>query len=233
MKSLTPLLKRGLLLGLLSYAGIGLITPANADNYENNFQYWEMVTFRAPVSPNHKLQIYMEGQPRGGKDFQMVIVRPALGYQVTPKLSLWQGYAWAPIFQPTFRNENRIFQQALSETKFKKLDITNRTRLEERWFSTTNGTAVRARHQLRLSYPITRSGKWAIATSDELFINLNSLDNGPVGGFEQNRAFIGLTRKVHENATMELGYMNQLLNRHSARNALNHAILLGLYVRIR
>lgn len=219
-----------LTVGLLLWACIFSITQANAEIVENHLQNWEVLTLRTPISPDRKLQLYMEVQPRVGDNSQMLLVRPALGYQITKRLSLWQGYAWAPVLQPMFRNENRIFQQALYETKFKKLSISNRTRLEERWIENTDGTAVRARNAIRLSYPLSRSGKWAIVTSDELFVNFNSVENGPVAGFDQNRVFAGISRKLHEHVTMEFGYLNQLINRHSMSNRMNHVLLLGLNI---
>lgn len=217
-------------LAIVSVLASGFAPSARAEDrsVENRLQNWDSVTLRAPISPDHKWQVFMEAQPRIGNDSTVLVLRPALGYQLTKHFSLWQGYAWQPTFRPEFKNENRIFQQALYETKIRKLSFTNRTRLEERWIEGADGTATRARDQIKFSYPLTRSGRLSVVTSEELFVNLNSVDGGPHGGFDQNRVFAGLNCKLNKISNLEFGYMNQFANRHNARDRMNHILMLTL-----
>lgn len=206
---------------------------AYGEEFDQDFQNWDMVTLTAPLSPNKKVLGYLEFQPRVGSlqddpEVTTTLIRPAIGYQVNKHLSLWQGYGWTPTYQPDFRNEHRIFQQGILTHEIKKLKLTNRTRLEERFIENAGGTAVRARHQLRLSYPLGKSRKWSLVAYDELFVNLNTVDRGPRGGFDQNRVFAGLNRTLGKRANMEAGYLNNYLRRHQAPDRMNHVLLLTL-----
>jgi hypothetical protein len=84
------------------------------------------------------------------------LLRPALGYQLTENLSIWQGYGWVGNFnqrhtlpQSPFFEENRIYQQINYAFKFESFKFLSRTRLEERWIEHADGTAVRFRTALR------------------------------------------------------------------------------------
>ncbi len=201
-----------------------------------------MVTLRSALDQNKKWIGYLEAQPRVSfQDTQnldsgmsALIIRPALGYQVTPHVSIWQGYAWAPTFQPEFRDENRLFQQLLIENKIKKLSLTNRTRLEERFIEDTNGASIRGRHLLRGSYPLGKAQKWSVVAYDEFFVNFNSVSNGPASGFDQNRSFAGINRKLNEHVNVEAGYMFNYVNRREpGLDRINHIILLTLNMNVR
>jgi hypothetical protein len=216
-----------------------MLSPVQADSgATEDLQSWNMVTLRAGLGQSKKAQIYLEAQPRVGNldssgtkrdDFSTLILRPAVGYQMNQYVSVWQGYAWVPTFQPGSRIENRIFQQLLIENLVKNLKLVNRTRLEERWLEGTNKTAVRFRHMARAAYPLGKSKKWSLVAYDELFINLNSVEHGPNGGFDQNRVFAGVNRQFNKQINAEAGYMNNLVNRKSPTpNHINHIILLTL-----
>lgn len=237
----------GLWLACVLFLSLNFMTicQARADQIpENDLQMWLPVTLKAKLDEH--VFTYMEVQPRignnlvgpttpeEGEHFSLLLVRPAVGYQVNKTLSLWQGYAWAPSYLPKFRNENRIWQQVMFENKFKReklnrLTIINRTRLEERWFENSNGTSVRGRHLLRVLYALGKSRKWSLVTSDEYFVNLNSAQNAPKAGFDQNRFFVGFNRKVNDNINMEAGYMLNFVNRADPlADRYNHAILIGV-----
>lgn len=208
------------------------------DNFiEADLQSWNQITFTTPLSPNKKVLGYMEVQPRVsllGPDkpgpVAVLIVRPAVGYQLTQSLSVWQGYAWVPSFEDGMVNENRLWQQVLWNSKIKNLDVINRTRLEQRFIDGAGGTSVRARHMLRGVYPLGKSKKWSAVAYDELFINLNSTPAGPEGGFDQNRTFVGINRKLNEYVNMEAGYMANLIDFRGLVR-LNHIILFTLNFR--
>lgn len=208
------------------------------DELVNDLQAWQMVTLQTKMGPGKRILGYLEAQPRIGNldgngtrtnDFSLLLIRPALGYQLNKHVSVWQGYAWAPQFLPYNRNENRIFQQLLITNNIKKLTLVNRTRLEERFIERTDHTSVRLRHLLRAAYPIGRSKKWSIIGQNEFFVNLNSVIGGPQAGVDQNRAFVGFNRKINEHVNAETGYMNQYVNaKDPIANRMNHVIVLTL-----
>jgi hypothetical protein len=198
---------------------------------DHDLQGWAQFTLQGPLSP--KVQGYIEVQPRFGEDLsqgQIAILRPAIGYQLTEKFSVWQGYAYIPALSSSFNDEHRIFQQGLLRHQAGQLDLTHRTRFEERFIENTDSTSFRLRHLLRVTYPLGKQKKWYLASSDEVFFNMNSVGSGPNAGFDQNRAFVGIGRKLKQHLQVEAGYMNNFLNRQDpVADRLNHVIFLGIY----
>ncbi|MBM3458593.1 MAG: DUF2490 domain-containing protein [Armatimonadetes bacterium] len=197
------------LLALALLAGPG--RAARAD--DNDSQQWTLITVQKSLSPRWKL--YFEVQPRHGSDvggIELLVLRPAIGYQLTPKLSVWQGYGWTRLLTPRFVGEHRSFQQLLYEDSFGRMAFTNRFRLEERFLDGLDGVSLRARYMVRLSYPISRDRRWSLVGYDELFWNLNSLDRGPESGLDRNRFFVGVGRQVSRQLRVETGYVQELSN---------------------
>jgi len=218
-----------------------LLKPSLAhadDTVEDDLQNWNVVTLQGTLGANKKVLGYFEVQPRIGgltddPKVTTLIIRPALGYQVSKHVSLWQGYGWTPSYQPSYRNEHRMFQQVLMKHQVKNISLTNRTRLEERFIQDAGGTAVRARHQLRLGYPVGKSKRWSLIAYNETFINLNSTDHGPKAGFDQIRFFGGVNRKLNRHMDAEAGYLTNYVNRRNSPDRLNHVILFSLNFNIR
>jgi len=99
----------------------------------DDFQIWSPVYLTCSFTDT--IQGWYEVQPRFGDNASQVnqlLLRTALGYRVTKHLSLWQGYAWTPSFEPGFVNENRIYQQLVYAQGFQAVDVMSRTRLEQR-----------------------------------------------------------------------------------------------------
>lgn len=199
---------------VLLFAITLLLTSVPACAYDTDSQAWGLFTFNARYKSG--LRVYAEVQPRQGDNFQrlsQLLVRPAVGYQVTPKMSLWIGYAWTPSFLPEYNNEHRAFQQLLFEDRYQRVGLTNRTRLEQRSIEGAGGTSLRFRHQIRVSLPLDSKGKWAAVSYDELFYNLNSVSNGPQAGFDQNRLYFAGAYNVNRHTRVELGYLASFINR--------------------
>jgi hypothetical protein len=185
--------------------------PARADDVDT--QAWGVFTVQKELSP--RWRAYFEVQPRFGQDvngLERLLVRPAIGYRIRPNLSVWQGYGWTPLVDPTFVDEHRLFQQLLYEDNLGKASVSNRVRLEERFIEHAGGTALRFRNMLRVSHPISADKKWALVGFDEFFWNLNSTTRGPVSGFDQNRLFFGISRQLNPQVRLETGYLLDLIN---------------------
>lgn len=193
----------------ISVAVAGLLccaTPIQAD--ESDTQQWTLFTFQKELSP--RWRGYFEVQPRFGSDVtnvEKLIVRPALGYRLNRKLSVWQGYGWVPTFSPGFLDEHRIFQQLLYEDRVRDTAIVNRFRLEERFIENADATSFRARNMFRVQHPVSPDRRWFAVAYDEFFFHLNSVSGGPVSGFDQNRAFLGVARQAGKELRVETGYM--------------------------
>ncbi len=198
-------------------------------------QYW--VPFYLTIPFSEQWLGYFEVNPRVGdslSEFDQLLIRPALGYQVTPRLSLWQGYAWVTNYRPEFRGEHRIFQQLIYSRKYSFLHMMNRWRLEERIIQRGQGTGIRARSMLRANFPFDRFPLWAFAVYDEIFVNLTAVGNGPLAGFDQNRLFLGFNRTLTPNYNVDIGYQNQAINTRADGlvNRINHILLIQIFANL-
>jgi hypothetical protein len=192
----------------LALASLLCASPAAA--VEQDGQVWMMASAR--IALEHDVKLWLEVQPRiGGDGASQLLLRPALGYQITPSWALYQGYAWTPSFEP-FRSENRSYQESLLDLPLGELRIVNRTRFEQRFIEDVGGVSLRLRHMLRLTYPIDAAKRWLVAASDEAFATLNDASNGPRSGFDQNRAYVGIRRRITDAVALEVGYLHQFVN---------------------
>lgn len=206
------------------------------DSYlQDDLQTWQVVTLKGHLTDRVlgyvDVQSNTDLQDASDTDrhYSQLLIRPALGYQVTKDLSIWQGYGWTPSFQPKFKNENILFQQAILEHHFSRLTVSNRSRLEENFIPGAGNTPLRFRNLTRFTYPLGKS-KWSLVAYDELFINLNNAQNlaTPRSGIDQNWAFMGLNRKVNDHLNIDAGYLGDYVN-HRGPGAIdrwNHVLML-------
>ena len=214
---------------------IALSIPIHLEAETEDAQFWNQylaVGKIAPTSSPNSL-LFLEFQPRVGGDFEsltLFIARGALGYQLTPNWSIWQGYGWVPVYSDTDgrRDEHRIFQQLLGVHKTEELTFVNRTRFEQRLLETPNDTSYRFRHLFRVNYQPASFGRFYLGAYDELFMNLNSVDSPALkSGIDQNRLFLGFGYNISKEINAELGYIHNVV-RNQVRDRTNHVSFLGL-----
>lgn len=186
-------------------------------------------------SPSDKVRGWFEVNPRFGNDMSdihQLLIRPALGYQITPGVSLWQGYAWITNYEPRFTDEHRLYQQLSYRKKFEGWNIFSRTRTEQRFIRDARGISWRAREFLRMNVSLDDRKQWSFVLYDEIFVSLNAALNGPRSGFDQNRLFIGLNRKINRYVSMDIGYQNQSINTPGPRavDVMNHILLIQWFI---
>ncbi|PSJ17557.1 DUF2490 domain-containing protein [Nitrosomonas supralitoralis] len=225
---------------LLATLILVLTRPASAEEIVQDFQFWGNITATGNfgfVNPENadlkKFKWWAEGQGRFGNDasqFTQSLIRPGVGYALNDKIVVWAGYAWAPTCEPIQRvgcfNEHRLWQQVTWADNFSFGRLSMRSRFEERFFDDRvpdpgpNNVAYRFRQLVKLVVPMPSiSPNLGFVVADELFIAMNTPHAGWITeGFDQNRGFVGLAYKVNQVATVEMGYMNQLINRaHNTR----------------
>lgn len=194
-------------------------------------QAWLQTWVQGPITEQY--QYYLEIQPRFSNNISqtnMVLVRPAISYDLDGIHSLWLGYAWVPSYTNGYRSEHRAWQQVQRETKDHPMTWIHRFRLEER-FLPVNEFSLRFRYMLRSLYALDRDEKWSVAFWDEIMLNLAGT---PQQGVDQNRLFLGISRKWDFLRT-ELGYLNQYVKTGTPDDLLlddqmNHAIYLMLAI---
>jgi hypothetical protein len=161
----------------------------------------------------------------------ILIVRPAVGYRLTDWAMVWAGYAWQPIYYRDFSlpdvQEHRAWEQFSGAWHLERWSLGTRTRLEHRYRSAGGPMqgegewAHRLRQQVRIGVTPARDLPWQLIMWDEIFFHLNT--TGAPGmprsgyptqtGFDQNRFFVGLGYQPDATMRIELGYLNQIVNR--------------------
>jgi len=199
-----------------------------------DLQLWSPITLDGRLYKNYRG--YLEITPRLGKNItrlNQLLLRPAIQYKFNDKISLFAGYLWQTNYQNgEVLHEHRLWEQALFNKDIKRFSIINRTRLEQRMFPHLSDTGNRLRHLLKFEYDL--SDKWYLVTSDELFVNINSVANGPKAGIDQNRIFAGVGMRPRKRMRIEIGYQYQYVNRSDQFDDLgNHAILVQTFIGIK
>jgi len=198
---------------------------------ESEGQTWAQFLSQGKLTED--LRFWGELQPRFSLDrgnFTTVMVRPGLGWQATPDLSLWLGYAWTPLLNPTWRNEHRIWSQAIYTLNLEPVVLTQRLRLESRFLENISGAGFRLRYQARLAVPVAMENALQFVTYDEVFLGLNRPAASIASGFDQNRFFVGGNYRFTPQLAFDLGYMwNLVRNATLSTNRSNHVVMLSIY----
>lgn len=210
-------MKRSLLFFLLVVLLSWAAGPRPSFALETEHEGWFQVT--ATGALYGPLRGFLELQPRVGKDPQdgdgdlrSFIARGALGWEVRPGWSLWAGYGYTPVYDPD-RDEHRIFQQSVVDWKVGPFLAQHRLRLEQRLLQHESEASWRLRNQLRFLYPLPRWPSWSLVAADEVFLDLNTVDDGPDSGFDQNRLFLGVSHQLTKHVRVEVDYLNQAVHR--------------------
>lgn len=208
-------------------------TPAAA-RIEHDLSSWTNVTVQAPIGD--RLVWFAEVQPRVQQDvsrLDQLLLRGAVGYKVTARLTLYQGFLHVvlPIEGGRDRNEERPFQQATWLVPVPHGELQSRTRLEQRLLSSGNDVGLRLRQMLRYELPAGKRRPKPLIHA-EAFVALNDTDWGARAGFDQLRTLIGAELPLFGASTAELGYLNQLVNRRGGDVLVNHVVSATIFLRL-
>lgn len=201
---------------------ISVLVASSALAQTSEFQVWNAVLATPQLSKETPaLSLWLDVHARRGGENTVMIVRPGVGVQLLPWLSLWAGYAWIPTFpdgSDDVVNEHRAWQQVLlqTETSF-RLNLQSRTRVEERFHERGGEVGVRLRQLFRVSWRPSADVPIGALVSDELFIGLNSTVWGQPAGIDQNRLFVGPFFQLTPWARIEAGYLFVYLDRATDR----------------
>ena len=220
-----------LLFGLLTTS---LPAPAAAQTISDERVWWN-VTFQERAGTESPWRWYVEIQGRhrdGVTDFDQLLVRPAVGYDLTSRSSLWAGYGYTPSYLAVgtpltgdVLTENRAWQQYLWVGPGLGSTLQWRTRIEERAIEGNDRLAWRFRQFWRLTRPLHPGlGGLTFVAWDEVFVHLNDTTR-TASGFDQNRVFVGLGVGPWQGARFEVGYVNQAVNGGRSADRRNHVLL--------
>ncbi|MBL8724941.1 MAG: DUF2490 domain-containing protein [Planctomycetes bacterium] len=179
-----------------------------------------------------------------GERFETSIVRPGVGYALTDTMTAWVGHAWVvndlPGKDPF--GEHRIWQQfswnpdvGRLAPSLADLKLSSRTRLEERFVEDHGTVGWRLRQMFKATYPLRQDHRVFASVWDELFWDLNDATWGTHGtqstGFSQNRGFAGIGFQLDEGRhwSVEVGYLNQWVDRQGRDDRMNHVVAVWLF----
>lgn len=196
-------------------------------------QVWSAVTVSGPVAKDSRWLVWFDGHARfreGGDTLDTIILRPGVGYRVNDRMDVWVGYAHVTNRRPGVdTEEHRLWQQATyTIAQIAGGNLTGRTRFEQRFRDGGDDTGLRLRQFVRWSRPLGDTPLSAVV-SNEIFIALNDTDWGQRGGYDQNRAFVGLAYAVTPKFRVEAGYLNQQIDGGSAPDTRNDNLSLAAF----
>ncbi|EAT06996.1 DUF2490 domain-containing protein [Sphingobium sp. 10 DY56-G10] len=225
---------RRLILSLSALASC-LGAPAHAETSQDE-QFWLNLTSMGSIKDD--LVYFAEIQPRIGDGISRIdqaLFRGAIGWKFSPSVTLYQGFAYivVPVEGGKDVNEERSFQQ-INWTLGKPWagELSSRTRLEQRWRSDGDDMGWRLREMLRYEKPLNPGSDALNAlVYAEGFVALNDTDWGVRGGFDQLRSFIGAEVGLPGASTLEVGYLNQVINQRGGDTRVNHVASVTLFFR--
>ncbi|WP_419193495.1 DUF2490 domain-containing protein [Kolteria novifilia] len=178
-----------------------------------------------------RLKWWFDGQLRFFEEtegFGQSVVRPGVGYALKENVIIWAGYGWFVNARPGSPDisEDRVWEQVTWSKPFDIKPLGLRSRLEQRFLQNGDDVGGRFRQLASWRQPIARSKRFSFVLSDEIFVHLNDTDWGSDAGFDQNRCFvgIGLKHRPESRWTMDIGYLNQHINRPRRGNLTNHLL---------
>jgi hypothetical protein len=204
---------------------------------DHNLHGWYMYFGDHPIAGS-KWGAHLEGQYRRHDvitQWQQLLIRPGVNYQLTPKVMLTAGYAYirsnvyseyaapAPVAL-----EHRLWQQAWIRYRTGKVGWSTRLRFENRFVGT--GTDYRYENRFRalqqIRVPI--APRKYFTAYDEFWVYVKPYVSN--SWFDQNRAYAAIGFELRPTMRLETGYMNQtILARSGTRLEFNHTFMLSLF----
>lgn len=203
--------------------------PATAQTVTDERVWWNLTAQERAGTPSPwRWYFELQGRMRNGVDaLDQLLVRPAVGRDLTARSSLWLGYGYTPSYPEVgdVLTENRVWQQYLWAGPGLGSVLQWRSRLEERWIEDNDRMAWRFRQFWRLTRQLSsHAGGTTFVAWDELFVHLNDTARTSAG-FDQNRAFAGVGFGAGRHARIEVGYLNQAIRPASGPDRENHILL--------
>ncbi len=192
----------------------------------SRIKFTDTVNAFVDIQPRFTLSDTPNGHDR---TLDTLLLRGALGYQITSNIGLYQGYAYIPTYDPK-NVEHRSFQELFIKQPLNHGNaLAHRIRFEQRWIDSADEIAYRLRYFARYTHPLSHWHKrLSLAINEEVFIHLNDTKNGPQSSFNQNRLFVGLNYRINPSLAYEFGYQNQYVNVIKNSNVMNHILFLGV-----
>lgn len=196
-------------------------TPA-AHAADEEAQLWLGASATMKASPGDIVTVDI-GQrfrrDRSGGEQQLA--RVTLDHGVANNVQIGGGFAY---FLSGPEQELRTFQQLTVSHGIWQ----SRTRLEQRFFDTTDEASWRLRQRIQASIPLDSAKRWTMVAAGELFFHLNRAKPGDKTGLAVMRQQAGLRRAIGKAVDVQLLYMRQQSFRDHRPDAVVHVSWLTL-----
>lgn len=196
--------------------------PSYAQTSETGAWYMYFGNARLKNSP---LSLHLEAQYRNHNiigDLEQLLLRGGLQYNLNDNAATFTaGYGFIRsepegADNTAFTTEHRIYQEALLRQGIGRVRMIHRFRYEQR-FITDRDFRTRYRYAITVNTPLNRKNMvkntWYLSLSNEVFINGQKIDNGPI--FDRDRAYAALGYLVTDRLGIQAGYMSQILENSS------------------
>ena len=212
---------------LIAVAVLSLPFPLFADTIEDGRYWFALATQGKLPAENWSWNFDVHQRFRDeGAHADNFFVRTGVSYQISPKTSVGLGFDHV-VNHPAGKeasDENRLWQQiAYKFDSIYGVNLSSRTRLEQRWREGGEDTSYRFRQMIRATMPLDINPKLSLVAYDELFINLNNTDWNVNRGIDQNRVFLGASYAFNPSTSIESGYLNQYVNTRNI-DRVNHVL---------
>lgn len=242
---------RSLVVALLSGALVLSPSPARAQARvtRENLNAWLTVSGDVRLAERWFLD-YDPSLRRSGPadEMQQLLLRLGLRYQPMPAVRVTGGYAFVETWPygklpATYRfPEHRLWEQLQLNHSIGRVALTHRYRLEQRWLGRvapedgeervqnwvrTNRFRYRIQGTLPLEGKTLDDGEFYVTANDEVFLNWGA--NVQYNVFDQNRIVFAVGRRFSEKLRVEIGYLDQLIEKANGRQLeRNHTLLLSI-----
>jgi hypothetical protein len=205
------------------------LLPAASQAATDDLQQWSTLSVQGKLGEN----ILVSGEVVGrftddiGRLGQLEI-RTAVGTPLSKKVTVWVGFVHVITYAKTGRDgleETPFAQLNWNMGKFLGGSLSSRTRLEDRFARGASNMALRARSQVKWSKPLKAKGPNAVVWIEPFYSFNRTSAVRP--GIDQVRTFAGVNFKLSKHAELDVGYLNQYLNRATGDRS-NHALSASL-----
>lgn len=202
---------------------------------DSDFGTWLVLsmTDRLPTADSSsRWRYWFDAQARYsdvGSSSNQLMYRPGIGYDITPTLSAWAGYARFRTHASSGNTstEDRFWQQLSWRFRdWNSSSLSMRFRLEQRLLSSGDDTGVVLRAQLKYVRKLAASDRTSLVANLETIVNLRDTDWGANSGLAQQRSYLGVAWKLTDKSTFEAGYQNQYFNIDNAEDRMRHLAML-------
>lgn len=202
-------------------AGITVaIAPAPA--LARDPQAWSTLSATVSLGDRWRIGGDLSGRTEANERDDQLLARAQIGRELSKRVTLWLGYVRVETLNDRARDglEQRATGQLdatlMSRDRWR---VVARTRLEARMVRGRDETSWRLRQQLRL---VRTVGRLEASAGVEPFVALNRTATAP-RRFEQLRFTANLLLPLTRRASIDVGYINQRLNRSDGR-VVNHVV---------